>query len=233
MSATKYKYITVCLALLCLVLAGLLLRSALQPYRALWEIDDEEVNRKATIRSCKHMLANPRLAARTRSLAEAALRKWQNNRLDPEPILLYAAIVRPEGKEYPRLLLGISDENGDFAGIRIKEQHLKASGKVELIEEEYPLCGYPRDADTNWILPIEIRTGKQRKNEEAWHNYVEAGHWDKKSRPTIWLSLPKVGETTTQMLVYDHAGHESNPLPLDNRIRVAEMQKTGKEPVVE
>ena len=176
--------------------------------------EKEEYIRLASIGLCKKLLVNPKATEHTKSLAQLTLQKWENNRLDPEPILMFAVLTRLRGKESIRLLLGISDEDADVAGVAIRERHMESNGQISIIEEEYPVFGYGLTITAAQMIPIKIRKGNERKNEQHWKNYLEIGVWDRDMRPDLWVSNPQPGKVDVEIWVYDHAGHKSEPVSL-------------------
>jgi hypothetical protein len=232
MSTRNLKFIIVCLLFLCLVLAGLLPHFVRRPSKSWFEDKDQRI-REMNVGFCEDLLANPRVTVHPRSLTQTALKKWQNGRLDPEPVLMFAVLVQNKRTKPPLLILALSDEDGDVASIRITERHFEENKKVLLIEEEYPVFGYGQVICSYNFVPIEIRTSNERKDQQAWQNYLDVGIWKREAMPTIWISLPKPSETNVEIQVYDHAGHESNPVPLENKIPPVENSQTEKKEVSE
>jgi hypothetical protein len=131
---------------------------------------------------------------------------------------LFAVLTKNKTKGYIRLSLAISDENGDVAGIVIREKHVKSNGEIEVIEEKYPVFGYGLTITSTQSLPFEIRSGNERKNEKQWQNYLEIGIWDREMRPDLWISIPESGKKEIEVWLYDHGGHKSNTVLLENKI---------------
>ena len=200
----------------------------LRPQKSWFENKEQRI-RDVSVVLCERLLANPHISGHPRSLARIALKKWQNRRLDPEPVLMFAVLARNERAKSPLLVLAMSDEDGDVASIEITERHFEAGREILLIAEEYPVFGYGLVTSSSRIPPVKIRRGDERKNEEAWQSYLDAGRWRIETIPTMWISLPEPGKTEIQVAVRDHAGHKSNAVPLDNTIPPAENRKTEKE----
>jgi len=175
--------------------------------------------REASITFCKRFLGDPNLPERVRFFTRLAIQKRENNSLDSEPILIRALLARPERMETVTLALAISDEDGDVAGIGVRERRIGASGDSIIIEEEYPVFGYQSlRIATFQIIPVAIRKDDERKNEQLWEKYLETGVWKRDVIPPIWVSLPVPGKTDVEVWVYDHAGHKSEAIPLENKM---------------
>lgn len=140
------------------------------------EKEFDDLIHKKSIEYCKTILDNPKLPDHSRSLAESALRKWENNILDPEPILIRAFLVRPERQQTVILGLQASDEDYNILGILLRENHIKRDGKTILIEEKYPVYADEQVTITKLkLIPIKIRKNEERKEEETWENYLVVG----------------------------------------------------------
>lgn len=213
MKNIKLKYVLIFLSFLCVSIIAFLFYSYTSS-----PTDRENYIRIASVGMCERLLSNPKIPKYVRSSAELALEKWENGRIDPEPILLFAALTKNRTKGYIRLSLAISDENGDVAGIGIREKHVKSNSEIEIIEEEYPVFGYGLTITSTQSLPFEIRSGNERKNEKQWQNYLEIGIWDRDMRPDLWISIPESGEKEVEVWVYDHGGNKSNTVQLENKV---------------
>lgn len=178
---------------------------------------DEEWMREASIRFCNELLRNPKLSERARSLAEQVLRKRENNRLDSEPVLIDALLMQAEKSGTVYLAVALSDEDDGVAGIGIEERHLDSGEDPVIIKERYPILGGELLRIACFIpMPVTIRKKGQRKNEEDWKKYVDAGDVEGNLMPEVLVSIPQVGKVNAKIWIYDHSGHESEPLSLEN-----------------
>lgn len=187
-------------------------------------VEDEFIRRRS-VRFCRKVIADPKSSKHAKSLAEEILRKRDNDIIDPEPVLVDAGLTQPEGRHVTILVVGISDEDGDLAGIGIRELHAKPDGYSLSIEEEYPVFGYASTkAASYYIFKATIRKGNERKNEKDWKEYLDAGLWDRDHMPYLWISVPEPGKIDIEIWVYDHAGHKSELVTLDNWIPSVKKQ---------
>ncbi len=150
--------------------------------------------------------------------ARAAVENWQNAIVDPEPILLMAALIAREFAENGgRLHLTVVDEDKDLLGLRIKEKYRLPNGVESSMEEDYPLYG----EHEGWYPSMEqfvvrYRTGTQRKNEMQWRTWLEQVQDDSDAQmPPIWVSVPESNRVEVFASVYDRAGHESEWIPVE------------------
>ncbi len=181
----------------------------------------EELEREISIGFCEKLLANPQVSKEIKSRAESVLQKRKDDYSDPEPILIYAVFVETEYRppKHPvYLAVGLSDEDGDIAGIGIRERHLQPNGQTMIIEEMYPIFCYGESQRFACILsvPVVIRKEGERKNEQFWQKYLERGVFDEKLMPNIWISTPQPGKVDVQVWIYDHSGHNSQPVRLES-----------------
>jgi hypothetical protein len=210
------------LIIICSVLIGVVLLACVTI-----KILDVIITKKATHETIMYYLGE-RFDWHTPDINEnyrLALEKYQNNRLDPEPIILFAML-----REYPRnyysLLVGIFDEDADLLGIIFKEESREPYSTVNTIEEKYPLFVYEPSPNMNKIyrIPVSIRTDNQRKDEKSWEDYLskDLGYlreqadnygiidqW-KETLPIVWISNPEAGDVTVWIQLYDKAGNKSN-----------------------
>jgi len=166
---------------------------------------------------------------------ELALSKWQNGRLDSEPILLSAALGKPVGRETGRLSFYTFDEDKDIVGFGIVEEYTDSNGSRTTLTEEYETTEkrqYPRDeAVQSFIVRVEIRDAGQRKDEQRWNEYLEAKPDDVDARgdlapagetlpamPPIWISIPEPNHVDVRIYTYDQQGHKSQPFRVVNFI---------------
>lgn len=164
---------------------------------------------------CKKVSADPKSSPKEKEIAEIVLRKLEAPGLDPTPDLV-AARYRPSkaGDEVP-LLLVISDEDADIAGLRIKEKHKRAGGGMTELYEEYPAFVNKSIACTVLFVKIRWRNNAQKKNEQEWEEYVQrGGTWGKDPAPPIWISMASPPDVEVDVWVYDRAGNESNKMRL-------------------
>jgi hypothetical protein len=213
MKNPKLKYVLMFFVFFCVLIIVFLFYHYKSP-----PTDRENYIRFASVGMCERLLSNPKIPKYVRSNAELALRKWENSRIDPEPMLLFAALSKHKTKGDIRLILAISDENGDVAGIEIREKHVKSNGEIEVIEEEYPIFGYGQTITSTQFQPVKVRIENELKNEQQWKNYLEIGVWDREFEPDVWISIPESGKREVEVWVYDHGGHKSNTVLLENKI---------------
>jgi hypothetical protein len=181
--------------------------------------EEEKEIREASIIFCKRFLVHPELPERVRFLARLVIQERENNSLDPEPILIRALLARPDRMEIITLALAVSDEDGDLAGIGVREQRIGSSGKSIIIEEEYPVFGYQSlRIATFQIITVAIRKDNERKNEELWQKYLDTGVWKRDAIPPVWVSVPVPGKTDVEVWLYDNAGHKSEAISLGNSL---------------
>ena len=173
--------------------------------------------REASIWYCKLISENPRQPKHSRSLAESAIQKWESKKLDPEPILIRAILVKPERLQCIMLGLQASDEDLDMLGIILKENHIKSNGQKEIIEEKYPVYADDKVTVTKLkLINVKIRENNERKDEELWQDYLFVGVPNKYTMPKVLISAPDAGKIEVEICVYDREGHESAPVPLEN-----------------
>jgi hypothetical protein len=166
---------------------------------------------------------------------ELALSKWQNGRLDREPILLWADLGKPIGMENKNLTFFTFDENKDIVGFAIVEEYVDANGLRTTLTEEYETTGngpYPADeAVQAFAFPVQIRDAGQRKDKQQWNEYLEAKSRDVKAgresppvgktwhvMPPIWISIPEPNRVEVYVYVYDREGHKSEKIGVRNSI---------------
>ena len=156
-----------------------------------------------------------------RRRAQGAVAGSENGTLDPEPILVQAALAQAARTS---LVLYMVDEDEDILGVRIKEEHVGPDRAAEVVEETYPVYVSffsPAKGRPYWI-PVKIRDQGQRKDTQAWEAYLtETIDWlirkyiqreeglRLRFMPTVWISAPSPGETRVYVSVYDRRGHES------------------------
>jgi hypothetical protein len=174
---------------------------------------------------CEDIINNPTASENTKILARKALEGRKNEVLEPNPILIHAGYGR-KSAEYRRpedraaLFLTMSDEDYDFAGFGIREFHKQSGSTLAVVEEEYPI--FPPSSKVRcgqMIMFKERKTLSDRKNDEAWINYVNKGAerlflYRGAEYPVVWISVPNPPTVEVEVWIYDLAGHKSEPVPL-------------------
>jgi hypothetical protein len=134
--------------------------------------------------------------------------------------LIDAMLTTFEGEEKPVMLLAMSDEDEDVLGIVISERYTGSGREAgDSLEEQYTL--YTGNAPLGVlyeIIPVTIRSGRERKDNVLWRDYVQAATLDRDKLPPIWVSIPS-DDVQVQVSIFDAAGHSSAPVDLYNRIR--------------
>jgi hypothetical protein len=173
--------------------------------------------------------------------ANTALSQLRRGVRDASPIL-FAAYLLAADSGGTRLCAPCFDADQDLRGFCISERHLDPNGEATLIEERYPvfapfLTTTPYN-DLNF--PVEIRNEDQRKDEQAWNEYVLAclefivrqcadarDGQDKPMEaslevtlPSMWVSIPEPNHVEVYISAYDRAGHESNQLRVQLNLRL-------------
>ncbi len=166
---------------------------------------------------------------------ETALSKWQNGRLDREPIMLSAQLGKPIGMDIKNLTFFTFDEDKDIVGFGIVEEYTDANGLRTALTEEYKTTGngpYPPDeAVQAFGFIVQIRDAAQRKDVQQWNEYLEAKSHDVKAgrelppagktlrvSPHIWISIPEPDHIDVYVYVYDQQGHKSERIRVRNSI---------------
>jgi hypothetical protein len=169
--------------------------------------------------------------------AELALSKWQNGRLDSEPIMLSAQLAKPIGMETKDLAFFTFDENKDIVGFGIVEEYTDVNGLRTTLTEEYDTVGngpYPPDETVQaFAFQVQIRDADQRKDVQQWNEYLEAKSRDVEAgrelppvgkawhiRPPIWISIPEPNRVDVYVYVHDRRGHKSERIAVRNSIPV-------------
>lgn len=123
----------------------------------------------------EQMSQNSSLSQDIRDRAQQAMTNYTNNKLDPEPHLLFAWLFEDSlGPERNELDIGVIDEDNDLLGFGLKEELRDPNGAVNILEEEYPaLVHYQGLATVNvYSIPFFTRTREHRKNEKIWIDYL-------------------------------------------------------------
>jgi hypothetical protein len=167
--------------------------------------------------------------------AELALSKWQNGRLDSEPILLCATLSKTVGRETKNLSFFTFDEDMDIVGFGILEEYTDANGLRTALTEEYDTTGkgpYPPDEPVQGFgFIVQIRDAGQRKDVQRWNEYLKAKSGDVNAArdltpagktspvmPPIWISIPESNRVDVYVYVYDRQGHKSDRIRVRNLI---------------
>ncbi|MFC1782658.1 hypothetical protein ACFL02_03615 [Planctomycetota bacterium] len=183
----------------------------------------EELLKEITISACEYVLNSPLHPQDAKERAVDVIKAWENDVIDSDPRLVYVSyfdyvnyidydkFVKDPNKYVLHVIM--SDENYDIAGIGIKEAHILADGRHDIIEDIYPIVGrigHPQ------IFTFKKRDNKNFKDEKAWEKYIEKGVRDPENEPDIWISIPIPGKIEVEIWIYDHQGHKSKLLPLEN-----------------
>jgi len=161
---------------------------------------------------------------------QRAISCWENRIIDPEPILVFAFLIRGGDLESSPLYFNILTyyEGSDVVGIGIIEKYL-VDGKIQdTLTEEYPVFNHRnlfKDA-YGLAVPVKKRDDGQRKSEQQWQEYIQgkgindlarviqsAQNW-KATLPDVWFSVPEPNKLEVEVYLYDIAGHKSQPVNL-------------------
>lgn len=167
-----------------------------------------------------------------RQRAKLAISNWQDGVMDPEPFLIDAAIKtsRVEDGERMFLTLVIYDEDFDYVGCVIEEEHVDSNDVRTTLVEKYPIFTH---LDCNVVrfclVPVLELDENQRKHEEQWQKYVNTPrqqlrkeymrrlkkkYWWRDTLPPVWLSIPEPNKVYVRLGAYDRAGHQSEQINL-------------------
>ncbi|MHC4540107.1 MAG: hypothetical protein ACYS74_10055 [Planctomycetota bacterium] len=159
-----------------------------------------------------------------RERAKLALSRWQDQDINPEPILFWAGLARPG----PVIALNFFDEDMDVIGFAIEEHYVDANGTRQALVEEYPAFVHFQWPDVGIlkIVPMQVRDSGQRADKERWNSYVKAEGIDPNAPmsreywtatlPPVWVSIPEPNILDVDVYVYDRAGHRSESVELLN-----------------
>jgi hypothetical protein len=153
-----------------------------------------------------------------RRRAETIVRKWDNDVLDPEPVLLEASLVSREfSRARGELLLVGLDEDKDLLGLRIREKYILPNGVESFLEEDYPVYAEYKGIGLGLKrLGVCYRTGIQIKDEQQWQTYLNViQRASEPTRPPVWMSVPDPNRVEVFVSIYDRAGHESEWIPVE------------------
>jgi len=157
------------------------------------------------------------LPSDVRKRTQAALRRLENEVLDPEPILVRAWVSNLDD-DACFLEFIVLDEDKDLLGLHIREQYTDVNGTVATFEEVYPVyVGFPFAPFLSWNSElVRIRNSNQRKDEKLWQEYVnEVAKGKRTSMPDVWISIPEDNTTRVFMSVYDRAGNKSESVEVE------------------
>jgi len=138
-----------------------------------------------------------------------AISKWDNNKIERVPILIYAWLFKKENTNEYCVAILFSDEDADVAGIGIREE--KLSDGSQAIEERYPIFikGSPRPVD-RVFLPIHFRINNQQKDELEWDKFI-CDPFNIKM-PPIWISIPDERDIKVEIFIYDNNNNISKTI---------------------
>jgi hypothetical protein len=154
--------------------------------------------------------------------AKLALSRWQDQDVNPEPILLWTIIARSNNA----IALEFYDEDMDVTGLGIEERYIDADGITQKLVEEYAVFTHIRWSDVWYfkIVPVYTRDTNQRLDKEKWNNYINGEGIDpntpmlreywKETLPPVWVSIPEPGKVDVYVYVYDRAGHKLAPVKM-------------------
>jgi hypothetical protein len=173
----------------------------------------KEIFNKLGPRSLERYFNSHKLPEDESARGHLAITQWENGKVDPRPILIYAKIIRDE-EDLRVLCMYFSDEDSDVAGFGIKEEHFVAGDKPCIVEETYPL--FIRSSPSCvWIsvCDIELRNEKKQKDERLWQEYINKKDKDTAEiKPPIIISLPEPNQVDVWIWLYDRAGNKSEPV---------------------
>jgi len=153
--------------------------------------------------------------------AKIAISEYENQKLDLEPVQIFARFSRPIGRNYHISLL-FYHEASDLLGIGINEKYIDSRGIVNTLNEEYPVFIFirPSKGATPWMIPIKIRDSDQLKPEAEWEEYITGENIDmnriqfpeywSETLPNVWVSIPEPNKVEVEMYIYDKEGNKSN-----------------------
>jgi len=157
-----------------------------------------------------------------RERAKLALSRWQDQDINPEPILLWAGVARPNNA----IALDFFDEDMDVIGFGTEERYIDANGIRQKLVEEYAAFTHIQWGDV-WplkIVPVHTRDINQRLDKEKWNNYIKGEgidpntpmsqeYWTE-TLPPVWISIPEPNKIDVHVYVYDRTGLKSEPVEM-------------------
>jgi hypothetical protein len=173
-------------------------------------------NKKKDIRqvicedNCKCVLSDSRCSPKSKAMAEKVLKGWADPSIDPVPVLVHAAYMKPRNDKL-HLSLTMSDEEFDVIGIIIRE--MDASNNL-IIEERYPMFIWDTIGYHQYFSVAERKPG-DKKDTVAWDKYQSDPNM-KDNRPTIYISIPQKDAVQVNIAVYDKKGNQSEFMPLES-----------------
>jgi hypothetical protein len=182
------------------------------------EEEEEDLRPVIAQRACRELADASQAAADTRALARKVLEGWANNKVDSEPVLVHACRGRRLEGDHFMLLLTMSDEDFDIAGIGVREVHADGNSPEYTLEEDYPVFSVPVIGHPQLIEFRGREHLQQRKDEQAWRDYSKGNvrvSYLREERPTIWISVPDPPRVKVKLWIYDSAGNRSRAVPLE------------------
>ena len=195
------------------------------------ENDKKNISDPVSVSDLLSELVNRSEDINMKQRSQLAISKWQDGVVEPEPFLISATMKTVGGEEgdIMSLTLIIYDEDADFVGFEVEEEHVDSNGVITArLVERYPVFTYLPYASNEVILfqfiPVLIRDKDQRKPEEQWLKYINTPlqqqkedykkrtnkNWTwLKTLPPVWLSIPNPSELNIYVRVFDKAGHLS------------------------
>ncbi|UCG50084.1 MAG: hypothetical protein JSU94_09910 [Phycisphaerales bacterium] len=180
---------------------------------------DERTIERISISFCQDVMKDPACSERARSVAQQVLKQRLNDTVDPKPVLVDVHFREPRGGHLVLLAVGVSDEDGDLGGLVVRERHKDQNGQTAIIEEVYPVFAHiPFNAAMYFFWRVKLREAGERKNEEQWQAYIDAGIADIEAMPPVCVSVPQPGKIDVEVWVYDNAGHNTEAVAVANRL---------------
>ena len=162
---------------------------------------------------CKGIILSPEFSPQTKDIAEKTLKNWHNDIIDAMPVMLHAGYAEHKNKHL--LMLDMSDEDFNIAGICIHEKRFKGN---DIVTEDYPLFKFKNIGHCQIVQFTEREEG-DRKNDNEWKEYIANKSVDT-PRPDIFISIPKEKEIEVKIYIYDTDGNKSNSVLLKPYIKI-------------
>jgi hypothetical protein len=198
----------------------------------------------------RHLLENMIEEKRDpRGRVKTALAKLNDAVRDDVPFLISMDLGCTDQNQ-PKLFLMCLDEGRNLLGIHVREERIDANGKTATLEERYPLyIAWPEtNVLANHMFSVELRRVSQRKDEDAWkdyiilvledlvHKFIYEGPVDEavkvppnealdRKMPPIWISIPEANQVHVFVSIYDREGHESEAIEVGISPRVYRILK--------
>jgi len=141
-----------------------------------------------------------------------AISKWDNGVVEKVPELICASLHSIVGKDKYYLVLLFSDEDANVAGFGIREQSV--SQEKPSVDEIYPIFVKPPSAVYRPLVPVNLRTMGERKDESAWNDYINNPM--KLEEPPVWITVPKKNNIEVEVFIYDSDGNISNSVSVQS-----------------